>query len=199
VNDGDSRTSIVLASRSPRRREILTAMGVAFDVDAANVDESPLANESPREMVERLARDKVARVATRHPGRIVLGADTTIDLDGRSLGTPANVAEARATLRALSGRTHFVHTAVVAARDAQVEARVETAVVEFVPLDDVTLEEYLATGESLDVAGAYAIQGRAAHLASLRRGSFSTVVGLPVHAVADVLTRLGLSVAGPGA
>lgn len=174
-------------------------MGVAFDVDAANVDESPLANESPREMVERLARDKVARVATRHPGRIVLGADTTIDLDGRSLGTPANVAEARATLRALSGRTHFVHTAVVAARDAQVEARVETAVVEFVPLDDVTLEEYLATGESLDVAGAYAIQGRAAHLASLRRGSFSTVVGLPVHAVADLLTRLGLSVAGPGA
>jgi septum formation protein len=199
VNDGDSRTSIVLASRSPRRREILTAMGVAFDVDAANVDESPLANESPREMVERLARDKVARVAARHPGRIVLGADTTIDLDGRSLGTPANVAEARATLRALSGRTHFVHTAVVAARDAQVEARVETAVVEFVPLDDVTLEEYLATGESLDVAGAYAIQGRAAHLASLRRGSFSTVVGLPVHAVADLLTRHGLSVAGPGA
>jgi septum formation protein len=199
VNDGDSRASIVLASRSPRRREILTAMGVAFDVDAANVDESPLANESPRAMVERLARDKVAQVAARHPGRIVLGADTTIDLDGRSLGTPANVAEARATLRALSGRTHFVHTAVVAARDAQVEARVETAVVEFVPLDDVTLEEYLATGESLDVAGAYAIQGRAAHLASLRRGSFSTVVGLPVHAVADVLTRLGLSVAGPGA
>jgi septum formation protein len=102
-------------------------------------------------------------------------------------------------LRALSGRTHFVHTAVVAARDAQIETRVETAIVEFVPLDDVTLEEYLATGESLDVAGAYAIQGGAAHLASLRRGSFSTVVGLPVHAVADLLARLGLSVAGPTA
>ena len=199
MNEAESRTSIVLASRSPRRRDILTAMGVVFDVDVANVDESPLAHESPREMVERLAHDKVARVAARHPGRIVLGADTTIDLDGRPLGTPADLTEARMMLRALSGRTHFVHTAVVVARDAHVESRIETAIVEFVPLDDVTLEEYLATGESLDVAGAYAIQGRAAHLASLRRGSFSTVVGLPVHAVADLLTRLGLSVTGPGA
>lgn len=199
MTDGKSATPIVLASRSPRRRDILTAMGVAFEVDVANVDESPLVHESPREMVERLARDKVARVAARHPGRIVLGADTTIDLDGRSLGTPVDIAEARTMLRALSGRTHFVHTAVVAARDGHTETRVETAIVEFVPFDDVTLEEYLATGESLDVAGAYAIQGRAAHLASLRRGTFSTVVGLPVHAVADLLARLGLSVAGPTA
>jgi septum formation protein len=83
--------------------------------------------------------------------------------------------------------------------DARIEARVETALVEFVAIDDVTLEEYLATGESLDVAGAYAIQGRAAHLATLRRGTFSTVVGLPVQAVADLLTRFGLSVGGPPA
>ena len=199
MRDPRTHEPIVLASRSPRRRDILTAMGVAFEVDVANVDESPRVDELPRDMVERLAREKVARVAARHPGRIVLGADTTINLDGRSLGTPVDVAEARMMLRALSGRTHMVHTAVVAALDARTESRVETAVVEFVPLDDVTLEEYLATGESLDVAGAYAIQGGAAHLASLRRGSFSTVVGLPVHAVADLLARLGLSVAGPTA
>ena len=174
-------------------------MGASFDVDVAAVDESPLPGETPRSMVERLALDKVRRVAARHSGRAVLGADTTIDLDGRSLGTPADVAEARAMLRALSGRTHMVHTAVAVGLDLRTESRVETAVVEFVALDDVTLEEYLATGESLDVAGGYAIQGRAAHLASLRRGSFSTVVGLPVQATAELLARFGLSLGGPPA
>jgi septum formation protein len=199
VRSTDVMTRIVLASKSPRRREILATMGIDVDVDAANVDESPLDHESPREMVERLARAKAGLVARRHPGRIVLGADTTIDLDGTSLGTPVDVAEARTMLRSLSGRSHLVHTAVATALDARIEVRVESAVVDIAPLDDVTLEEYLATGESLDVAGAYAIQGRAAHLATLRRGSFSTVVGLPVHAVADLLARLGLSVGGRGA
>lgn len=188
---------LVLASRSPRRADILRQMGVAFVVDSADVDETPLAGESPREHVQRLAVAKCLHVASRHTSdTVVLGADTTVDVDGEIFGTPRDVAHAREMLRRLSGRTHLVHTAVCvshgtlaapATPDAQHRVAIDTAAVAMHPIDPDLLERYLATGESLDKAGAYAVQGEAAMFVREVRGHLTTVIGLPVRLVQQLL------------
>lgn len=186
---------VVLASRSPRRvdllRQLLDEHGVpdTFDVDPADVDETPLAGESPRDMVLRLAIDKAAAVAARHVGDdiVVIGADTTVDVDGESLGQPADLEEAAAMLRRLSGRTHWVHTGVCVMAGARTASRVESTRVTMVPLTDELLGRYLATGESLGKAGAYAVQGEGAMLVTRVAGSMTAVIGLPLGVLADLL------------
>lgn len=186
---------VVLASRSPRRvdllRQLLDEHGVsdAFEVDPADVDETPRPGESPRDMVMRLAVDKAAAVAARHGGNdvVVIGADTTVDVDGESLGQPADLAEAAVMLRRLSGRTHWVHTGVCVMAGARRASRVESTRVTMVPLTDELLGRYLATGESLGKAGAYAVQGDGAMLVARVAGSMTAVIGLPLGVVADLL------------
>jgi len=203
-------TSLVLASRSPRRADILRQLGIPFVVDSADVDETPLTGESPRDHVRRLAVAKCLHVAARHPtDAVVLGADTTVDVDGEIFGTPREVNEARAMLRRLSGRTHLVHTAVCVARgtlggtqpvgrasaaptDAPHDVALDTATVAMHPTDDDALERYLATGESLDKAGAYAVQGEAAQFVREVTGQLTTVVGLPAPLVERLLAPFGL-------
>lgn len=189
--------TLILASRSPRRSDILHQMGVSFIVDSADVDETPLVGESPRNHVQRLAVAKCLRVAARHPASdVVLGADTTVDVDGEIFGTPRDIDEARQMLRRLSGRTHLVHTAVCVANGSaapeQHRVAIDTAAVAMHPIDPDLLERYLATGESLDKAGAYAVQGEAAMFVREVSGHLTTVVGLPVRAVEQLLAPLGL-------
>ena len=192
----NGRPPLVLASRSPRRADILTQMGVPFVVDSADVDETPLPIETPRELVMRLATAKCLAVAARHPAdTVVLGADTTVDVDGEIFGTPTHIDHARTMLRRLSGRTHLVHTAVCVAhggdhradRGTDHRTALDTAAVSMHPIDADLLERYLATGESLDKAGAYAIQGEAAMFVERVTGHLTTVVGLPVRVVEQLL------------
>jgi septum formation protein len=187
--------SLVLASRSPRRRELLERLGLAHTVDAANIDESPLSGEAPRDHVKRLARAKCETVAARHARDVVIiAADTTVDVDGEIFGTPRDVAHAREMLQRLSGRTHLVHTAVCVARGSgdQPRCELDTAAVTMVPIDPDLLERYLATGESLDKAGAYAVQGEAAAFVASVNGHITTVVGLPVRLVERLVAPFGL-------
>lgn len=198
--------TLVLASRSPRRSDILREMGYTFVVDSADVDETPLAHESPRDHVLRLATAKCLRVASRH-GRnvVVLAADTTVEIDEDILGTPRDTDHAREMLRRLSGRTHQVHTAVCVARgthettvNSTHDVALDTASVTMHPIAPDALERYLATGESLDKAGAYALQGEAGVFVRELRGERSTVVGLPMPLVRHLLDRHGVAHAARG-
>jgi septum formation protein len=195
--------TLVLASRSPRRRELLERLGLAHTVDAANIDEAVLPSESPREHVQRLARAKCAVVAARHSrDTIIIAADTTVDVDGEIFGTPRDIDQARSMLQRLSGRTHLVHTAVCTARGSaddhgsgpadDLHCALDTAAVTMVPIDPDLLERYLATGESLDKAGAYAVQGEAAAFVAGVSGHITTVIGLPVRLVERLLAPFGL-------
>ncbi|MEY4164534.1 MAG: hypothetical protein RL419_376 [Actinomycetota bacterium] len=178
---------IVLASRSPRRVQLLAELGVEPLVDPADVDETPRINEDPVAYVRRVAIDKARRVAQRHADATVIAADTTVDVDGRILGQPADINEARLMLRSLSARTHRVHTAVVVITSESETSDVVTSLVSFQPLDDETLEWYLATGESMGKAGAYAVQGQGSVLVERVQGSMSNVVGLPLASTARLL------------
>lgn len=179
---------LLLASASPRRRELLRAAGVAFTVTPADIDESMLPGETPRAYVRRVATAKASAVAAREPGRRVLAADTTVALDGRVLGKPADAAEATAMLSALAGRTHEVHTAVVVLDGRRVRRRVVTTRVRFRALTAAEIDTYIATGEPFDKAGGYGIQGAGGALVDDVRGSYTNVVGLPL---AQALALLG--------
>ena len=150
---------IILASQSPRRRELLALIGIAHEVRPADLDESVLPNEAPAAHAERLARAKAEAIAGGEPDAVVIGSDTIVVLDGDILGKPRDHADATAMLRRLSGRTHTVHTAVAVARNGQVASGVESVEVTFRPLTQEQIETYIATGEPLDKAGAYGIQG----------------------------------------
>lgn len=181
---------IVLASRSPRRVELLAQLGIEPDVVPADIDESPLTGESPVDMVRRLAAAKAIAVADRTGGaETVLAADTTVDLDGESLGQPVDDAEAARMLRRLSGRTHRVHTAVAVLGPGALSPSVVvvTSLVTFQPLNDHVVEWYVSTGEPRGKAGAYAVQGLGATLVASVRGSWSNVVGLPLTETARLL------------
>ena len=184
-------SELILASASPRRAELLTAAGFRFAVDAADVDETEHPGEKPEDYVLRVARDKASTVAGRHPGRIVLAADTTVVAAGEMLAKPADEADAIRMLELLSDAVHDVWTGVVAIRNGR-EA-VETVLTR-VHLRPITAEEirwYVATGEPMGKAGAYGIQGRAARFIDWIEGSWSNVVGLPVATVDRLLKRLG--------
>lgn len=187
---GDS-PELVLASGSPRRKEILQGLGFAFEVRPVEIDESPRKKEKPEGYVLRLARSK-ARAAAR-PGELVLAADTIVVDDGGILGKPRDAADARCMLARLSGKEHLVHTGV-ALRDldrALLLAVVETTRVGFVEISAEEIEWYVATGEPLDKAGAYAVQGLGAFFVEAVHGSYSSVVGLPVATTYRLLRRAG--------
>ena len=184
--------ALVLASASPRRRQLLALLGIAHEVDPAGVEESPLPGEAPETFAGRAARDKAAAVARRHPGRPVLAADTVVTVDGAILGKPRDTAEAAAMLRTLSGRSHLVHTAAALALGGRTASLVDTAEVRFRELDERTIRWYVATGEPLDKAGAYAVQGAGGLLVARVHGSPHTVVGLPLHRLPELFAELGL-------
>ena len=198
---------LILASQSPRRAELLRNAGFSFEVRSAEVDERVHPNEPPLDYVQRLAKEKALEVlATVPPGAWVLGADTTVAVDGESLGKPANAAEARRMLSKLSGRTHQVMTGVCLAwqradairpgagasgmeREIECDVQAEVTEVEFAPLSEEEIAAYVALGEPLDKAGAYAIQGRASRWIPRIRGCYFNVVGLPVARVCAMLRR----------
>jgi len=186
---------VVLASRSPRRLELLERLGIVPEVVPADVDETPLPGEHPVDYVRRLALAKAGRVASSFAGRgdaVIVAADTTVDVDGRILGQPTDEADARAMLRSLSGRSHRVHTGVaVTGPDGSTESTVVTSVVTMVPLTEHLTDWYLATGEPFGKAGAYAVQGAGGVLVERVRGSQSNVVGLPLRETAEMLGRAG--------
>ncbi len=182
----------VLASASPRRAELLAAAGFTFTVAHADIDETPLADEPADLYVRRLAEAKARAVAERHPGCVVLGADTTVVVDGDILGKPVNAADAAAMLRRLRGRAHEVMTGVAVVAGGQIRVELATTRVWFAAMTDTEIAAYVATGEPMDKAGAYGIQGRAACYVTRIDGSYSNVVGLPV-AVAHMLVGEYLS------
>lgn len=186
--------ALFLASASPRRRELLTQIGAPFSLLSVSIDETPLPGEAPEAYVQRLAREKAAAglAALDEPGAFVLGADTTVVLDERILGKPADRADALAMLGALSGREHQVLTAVALAGEAGCEVRLVGSHVGFRSITPAEAEAYWASGEPQDKAGGYAIQGLGAIFVSSLRGSYSAVVGLPLCETAQLLEARGL-------
>ncbi|HZB40193.1 MAG TPA: Maf family protein [Ilumatobacter sp.] len=189
--------TLVLASSSPRRQELLRGLGIDFTVVPADVDESHLPDEKPTDYVERVARDKAMAVVAKLPEGaagdvVVLAADTTVDVDGDVLGKPLDDDDARRMLRCLSGRSHQVHTAVVAWRMSGLQTATVSTDVTFVDLDDATTEWYLATGQHRDKAGAYGMQGAAGALVERIDGSPSNVIGLPLAETVALLRRCGV-------
>jgi septum formation protein len=184
--------SFVLASASPRRAELLAAAGFEFQVVPADVDETPVPGEPPREYALRVARTKAEHVV-RHltDGQIVLAADTVVVAGGRLMGKPADATDAASMLRELSGAVHEVHTAVVVRGRGQQLEDVVTTLVRFNPLTESEIEWYVATGETDGKAGAYAIQGRAARFIDRIDGSWSNVVGLPISTAYRLLSEAG--------
>ena len=180
---------IVLASASPRRAELLRAAGIDFEVQPADVDEAITTGESPNEYVSRLAEAKARLVYERDVRRIVLAADTAVVVDADVLGKPLDENDASRMLRMLSGRTHEVLTAISVFHPGQiVDTRVDTTAVEFAPLSDADIDGYVSSGEPMDKAGAYAVQGLASRFVTRIEGSYSNVVGLPVALVYQMLT-----------
>ena len=172
---------LVLASGSPRRAELLRAAGIPFEPAAADVDETQHPGEEADAYVLRLAKAKAGRVAAVYPGRTVLGADTTVVVDGDVLGKPADAADAAAMLRRLSGRSHLVLTGVcLIGPGGGQETAVASTQVEFRPLTGDEIDRYVASGEPMDKAGAYAIQGGAGGFVTRIDGEYDNVVGLPV-------------------
>jgi septum formation protein len=193
---------LVLASASPRRRELLTQAGFTFSVHPAHIPEEPLAGEDPFVYVTRLAREKAQVVYSelsrqardRHDGRplAVLGADTTVTLDGHILGKPEDAADAARMLRLLAGRTHRVITGVSVVSATGADVASEATEVRFLDLSDAEIAAYVASGEPMDKAGAYAIQGRAARWIPRIEGCYFNVVGLPLALVSTLLNRHNL-------
>lgn len=182
---------LVLASASPRRAELLRAAGYRFLVTTTDVDESPLAGEAPVAYVRRLAETKARAAKWPEITDAVLGADTTVALGSAILGKPADAADARRMLRLLAGREHEVHTGVAVRLGTRVWSEVATTRVRFLPLTDAEIAWYVASGEPADKAGGYAIQGLASRFVEWIEGSYSNVVGLPVHVVHRLLVEAG--------
>lgn len=188
------RTALYLASASPRRSALLHQVGVVHRQFACNVDETIRAGETADSYVERVTRDKVLAGQAQAPaGAVVLAADTIVVVDGRILGKPVDAGQAAGMLRNLAGRRHQVSTAVAVARDERIKVvRVDTDVC-FRPIKEYEIEAYWATGEPADKAGGYAIQGLGAVFVSAVRGSYSSVVGLPLLETVQLLAEFGIS------
>jgi septum formation protein len=187
---------IVLASASPRRQELLRNAGIRFTVQPADIDESPIAGESARDCAERLAREKALAVSQTRPREFVLGADTIVTVDDLVLGKPRDGEDAARMLRMLSGRTHEVITGVCLAmprgENPDMKAGSEMTRVTICNISEDEICDYVATGEPMDKAGAYAIQGRASRWIPRIEGDYSNVVGLPVSLVYSMLKRAGV-------
>lgn len=185
---------LILASASPRRRELLSLFDLDFDVEPAHIDESVLDGENPDAYVLRVAREKAQAIHDRRPGYYVLGSDTAVVLDGASLGKPGDDEVARDMLRRLSGREHRVLSGVaLVAPDGRVDERLSVTRVEFAELPADWIDRYVASGEPHDKAGAYGIQGAAGIWVRSISGSYSAVVGLPLFESGVLLRAAGLA------
>jgi septum formation protein len=178
---------LVLASASPRRQELLRSAGISFEVQPADIPENALPGEAAKDCAERLARDKALLVARQRPHDFVLGADTVVVVDGQLLGKPTDAADAARMLRMLSGREHQVITGVCLVVGGQPSVASETTLVTVSEITDEDIADYVASGEPMDKAGAYAIQGLASRWILRIEGDYSNVVGLPVALVLRML------------
>jgi len=182
----------VLASASPRRRELLTLIGIAHEVRPANIDESMRPREAPRRYAERLAREKASAVAVRDPDLITIGADTVVVIDRKVLGKPTDVGDAARMLRMLSGREHTVITAVAVSRGRKLRSAIEEVCVTFRRLRDDEIDAYIAMGEPMDKAGAYGIQGYGATIVERIEGDYFAVMGLPLVRLVGLMRDVGV-------
>ncbi|HZU23107.1 MAG TPA: Maf family protein [Terriglobales bacterium] len=182
---------LILASASPRRAELLRNAGLEFRAVPPHVPEEHAPGEAPTAYVERLARAKAEAIAARFSGDTVLGADTTVVIDAAILEKPRDAADARRMLRQLSGRTHHVTTGVCVAHGGAAMVEHETTLVTLDPITEDEIDRYVAVGEPMDKAGAYAIQGIASRWASRIEGCYFNVVGLPVPRVYRILRKIG--------
>ena len=193
-----TRPRVILASQSPRRRELLTLIGITHEVHPADVNESVFPDEAPVPHCERLAREKAHTLAVLHPEAVVIGSDTIVVIDGDILGKPGNRAEAIAMVTRLSGRTHTVFTAVAVAHGGVTLSGVESVSVTFRALDVAQIAAYVDTGEPMDKAGAYGIQGFGATNVERIDGDYFAVMGLPLGRMVGLLRDLGFHYAfGP--
>ena len=185
---------IILASQSPRRVALLNQMHIDCLVMPADIDETALENESPADYVVRLAEQKALAVLKKlngqHADLPILAADTTVSLDMEIFGKPQNDADALNMLNKLAGSTHQVHTAIALAFKGKLQTRLNTTLVQMMPLTDAMIEAYIATGEHKDKAGSYAIQGLAGNWITRIEGSYTGVMGLPVHETALLLDKI---------
>lgn len=182
---------LILASQSPRRAELLSRLGLEFEIRPAEIDESYLGHEMPADHAERLAREKAIAIAREEPEALVVGSDTIVIIDDDVLGKPRDPSEAVRMLRRLADREHQVYTAVAVTYRGRTESALEAVRVRFRPLDDRECEEYVATGEPLDKAGAYGIQGFGSALVESIEGDYFAVMGLPVVRTLALLRRHG--------
>ncbi|MCX5766168.1 MAG: Maf family protein [Gemmatimonadetes bacterium] len=184
---------VILASQSPRRRELLTLIGIPHEVRPADIDETPLAGELPVPHAERLARAKAHALAALEPDAVVIAADTIVVVDGDILGKPRDAADAGVMLGRLSGRSHIVYTAIAVARGERTESAVEAVTVTFRALSAGEITDYVATGEPMDKAGAYGIQGYGATIVERVDGDYFSVMGLGLRRLVELLSRVGLT------
>jgi septum formation protein len=190
-----SHVDVVLASSSPRRRELLTLVGIPHVVMPADIDETPQPDEAPAALVTRLAREKATRVAERLPDAaraLVVAADTVVVLDGEILGKPVSVDEAERTIGRLSGRTHTVATGIACALNGRLVSDVEQVAVTFRRLDADEIRAYVATGEPMDKAGSYGIQGFGATIVQRIDGDYFAVMGLSLVRMLELMRELGV-------
>ena len=187
----DTAPRVILASQSPRRRELLTQVGIAHEVIPADIDESALPEEAPAAHAERLAREKALTLSVEEREALVIAADTIVVIDGLILGKPRDEDDARAMLERLSGRTHTVYTAVAVACGERVVSGVEDVAVTFRPIDRATIDAYVATREPMDKAGSYGIQGYGATIVERIDGDYFAVMGLALVRLVRLLERLG--------
>ena len=186
----------ILASQSPRRRELLAMLGLDFEIITADIDETMAPGLSPEEAVAAVCEKKARAVGQSRPGQLVVAADTIVVVEGRILGKPHSEDEARAMLRSLSGRSHTVMTGFCLWRDGRQETHVEQTRLRFRPLSDREIDAYIATGSPMDKAGAYGIQDRAAVFVEALEGDYYNVMGLPLCALTRCLRSWGVEVLG---
>jgi septum formation protein len=187
-----SECRVVLASASPRRRQLLDLIGIAHEVRPANIDESMRPRENPRRHAERLAREKATTISKRDPDLITIAADTIVVVNRKVLGKPRDADDAARMLALLSGREHVVTTAVAVARGKKLRSAVEEVRVRFRRLRDDEIEAYIATGEPMDKAGAYGIQGFGATIVERIEGDYFAVMGLPIVRLVGLLRDVGV-------
>ena len=187
-----SECRVVLASGSPRRRQLLNLIGIAHEVRPPNIDETMRPRETPRRHAERLAREKASAIAIRDPDLITIGADTIVVINRKVLGKPRDKEDAARMLALLSGREHVVTTAVAVSRGKKLRSAVEEVKVRFRRLRDDEIEAYIATGEPMDKAGAYGIQGYGATIVERIEGDYFAVMGLPIVRLVGLLRDVGI-------
>ena len=184
-----SPMNLILASGSPRRRELLSLYTTDFTVCVSDFDESTVQADTPVHLVEQLARGKCLAVSAQHPGAVVIGCDTVVDVNGEVFGKPHSTEDAKRMLRALSGAAHEVHTGVCISDGTRTESFVDSCRVTFFPLSGEEIDFYASTAEPYDKAGAYAIQGRAALWLDRIEGDYYTIMGLPVSRTVQLLAH----------